>query len=1054
MKNKSVLLMLGLLMAVSVTAQTPAFPTAEGFGKWATGGRGGQVVEVTNLEDDAEGTIEGSFRWALKQYPDDPLTVVFRVSGVIELETMIRCKRNGLTLAGQTAPGDGICIRGGKCNFGGSQNLIIRHLRFRIGLKENADSTTSFIEGGSIGIENASNWIIDHCTFGWSGEENMTIYDNTKTTVQWCLVHEGLYDAGHGKGVRGYGTQWGGQTATYHHNLLAHNMSRAPRFNGARSNDTKVLIDYVNNVNYNWGGAGACYGADMETGNVHQINFVNNYYKPGPAYPGTKTSNYVRSTRSSSQSNSQIPQWYMSGNRMEGSANTSRNTNNYNGLDAKAYTDIGIAKSRLISETPFTVSDPVKTESAEDAFQSVLKGVGAFPRDTVDARIVEEVRTGTALYRGSVAGVAPGIIDRPWDVGGYPDYETYNTITDADHDGMDDAWEAAHGLNPEDASDRNLNLKSGYTALDAYLCSLCGEEIPIELPKPFALVVDPNGGGDYTTIQAALDAAPEGSERTLIFVRNGDYQEKLFLGTHYTAVNKVVSIIGESVDGVVITWDDYVGKQIDYPGKGSIKAGGETCPTFTINAAKGFYMENVTVRNPNTSAQAIALYQASDGQVLKNCKILGNQDTHRTKKGRRFFYYQCVFEGGTDFIYAGGTCYFYQCEIRSNKAGYLTAPEDVPYTQRLSTGKTLYYGFFFNDCDITSTGLNAGSCYLGRPWSEESGSVFMNCRLGAHINAKGWKEWDGHENKCSFMEYKSMNADGTALASVSQRVSWSMQVAPTDYYDYMTLKYIYKKVNATSEFNPVPEVIATAAPQKRLTVSGGAVSWKPIEGAIGYILYSQNKILAFVEAPNYYDATAAGNYSVRAIGANGCLSGLNGSGAPAVTSGEMEAILSPEVWVRVSAEATPAEGGTATISPEAEVYKKNTTVTLTATPAEGYRFVGWMGADTTILSEDVTYKYKVGLEDMAFRAVFSVINAVSPATATTLKVWSEDNVLYLDNIENGTEIALFDLTGRCVNRSRATAPSHTVAGLSAGLYLMQTTTADTRRQTMKVTVKK
>ena len=177
---------------------------------------------------------------------------------------------------------------------------------------------------------------------------------------------------------------------------------------------------------------------------------------------------------------------------------------------------------------------------------------------------------------------------------------------------------------------------------------------------------------------------------------------------------------------------------------------------------------------------------------------------------------------------------------------------------------------------------------------------------------------------------------------------------------------------------------------------------------------------------------------------------LNG----AVTAEEMEAILSPEVWVRVSAEATPAEGGTVTISPEAEVYKKNTTVTLTATPAEGYRFVGWMGADTTILSEDVTYKYKVGLEDMAFRAVFSVINAVSPAAATTLKVWSEDNVLYLDNIENGTEIALFDLTGRCVNRSRATAPSHTVAGLSAGLYLMQTTTADTRRQTMKVTVKK
>lgn len=220
---------------------------------WAKGGRGGKVVEVTNIEDDANGTIAGSLRWALKQYPTEPITIVFRVSGVINLVSDLRSKRTfGTTIAGQTAPGDGICIRGGKSNFGGCKNLVIRHLRFRIGLKELTDSTTEFIEGGSIGIENASNWILDHCTFGWSGEENMTIYDNTLTTVQWCLIHEGLYDCGHGKGARSYGAQWGGQTATYHHNLLAHNVSRTPRFNGARSNDLNVMLDYVNNVNYNW----------------------------------------------------------------------------------------------------------------------------------------------------------------------------------------------------------------------------------------------------------------------------------------------------------------------------------------------------------------------------------------------------------------------------------------------------------------------------------------------------------------------------------------------------------------------------------------------------------------------------------------------------------------------------------------------------------------------------------------------------------------------------------------------------------------------------------
>jgi pectate lyase len=180
-------------------AGPPAFPTAEGYGMYATGGRGGKVVAVTNLLDDAQGSIPGSFRWALRQYPNEPLTIVFKTSGVINLVTQLRAKRTaGTTIAGQTAPGDGICIRGAKCNFGGSQNLIIRHLRFRIGLKEfEGTDSTAFIEGGSIGIENASNWILDHCTFGWSGEENMTIYDNTYTTVQWCLVHEGLYNSGH-----------------------------------------------------------------------------------------------------------------------------------------------------------------------------------------------------------------------------------------------------------------------------------------------------------------------------------------------------------------------------------------------------------------------------------------------------------------------------------------------------------------------------------------------------------------------------------------------------------------------------------------------------------------------------------------------------------------------------------------------------------------------------------------------------------------------------------------------------------------------------------------
>jgi len=484
MKLRLFFICISLGVCIATLSQPKAFPTAEGFGCMATGGRGGKVVEVTTLADNSANPPEGSLRWALQQYPSDPITIVFRVSGIINLEGgkagELRCKRNNWTLAGQTAPGDGICIMGNKVNFGGSTNLVIRHLRFRIGTMIDPATGEPDADGkGSIGIENASNWIIDHCTFGWSGEENMTIYDNRNTTIQWCIVHEGLYQSGHNKGNRGYGTQWGGQNATFHHNLLAHNHNRSPRFNGARSNDTNVLIDYVNNVNYNWGKANSCYGSDVELSS-NRTNFVNNYYKPGPARPGTSSSYFTQSSFSSSQTTSKIAKWYMSGNYIEGSANSAKNTDNYLGLDASAYTAKGVSADALKSDTPFEITYPVTTETAQEAYESVLAKAGAFPRDAVDARIINEVKTGTASGSG-VFGANKGIIDSPDTVGGSPTYNTYDIPADNDHDGMADDWELAHGLNPADPEDRNLVTLSGYTALEVYLNSLVGENISLEI---------------------------------------------------------------------------------------------------------------------------------------------------------------------------------------------------------------------------------------------------------------------------------------------------------------------------------------------------------------------------------------------------------------------------------------------------------------------------------------------------------------------------------------------------------------------------------------------
>ena len=438
--------------------QVLSFPGAEGFGRYASGGRGGKVAAVTNLNDSGE----GSLRWALAQHPNEPLTVVFRVSGLIELETSLRVQRNNFTLAGQTSPG-GICITGNKVNFGGSNNVIIRHLRFRIG---------NGVHESAFGMENATKFIIDHCTFGWSGEENITVYDNDLSTVQWCIVHEGLYDSGHSKGVRGYGTQWGGKNATYHHNLLAHNDSRSPRFNGARSTagypkDTNVLIDFVNNVNFNWGRQSSIYGADItQPTNSHRANFVNNYWKPGPAYPATNTIWFISS--SSGGIADKKAEWYMSGNIFEGKDNFT--SNNY----------LGLTGTYQVAATLFEIPHPVTIESAEQAYESVLAKAGAFPRDSVDARIVGDVRDPN---RVTVTGSSTrlGIIDNIANVGGHATYNTPPVPADTDGDGIPDDWEDENGLDKNNAADGNLKTlgllpeTQHYTNLEVYLNELAAQ---------------------------------------------------------------------------------------------------------------------------------------------------------------------------------------------------------------------------------------------------------------------------------------------------------------------------------------------------------------------------------------------------------------------------------------------------------------------------------------------------------------------------------------------------------------------------------------------------
>lgn len=443
-----------------------AFPGAEGFGRFTSGGRGGMVYEVTNLNDSGE----GSFRAGAEM--SGARTIVFRVSGTIHLTGDVRIRNGNLTIAGQTAPGDGIAFKGGGIVVD-ADNIIIRYIRVRPGDIAGRELDAMW------GREN-KDIIIDHCSMSWSTDEVGSFYDNENFTMQWCILSESLYESVHGKGRHGYGGIWGGVGASFHHNLLAHHFSRNPRFNGARYSTTPEteLVDFRNNVVYNWGGNSA-YG-----GENGRHNMVANYYKPGPATPSGEKS--YRILDASPPSDGELGRWYVADNFVEGYPEVS--ADNWNGgVQRLSAEEEAIAR---VYE-PFNFA-PVTTQSPQDAFASVLENAGAsYPqRDAIDERIVEETATGTATYGGAY-GAGKGIIDTQETVGGWPDMISAPAPEDTDSDGMPDTWEVSMGLDPTDAADRNGDLDGdGYTNLEDYLNSLIETEPADFLRHPSSLVAE------------------------------------------------------------------------------------------------------------------------------------------------------------------------------------------------------------------------------------------------------------------------------------------------------------------------------------------------------------------------------------------------------------------------------------------------------------------------------------------------------------------------------------------------------------------------------------
>jgi hypothetical protein len=445
----------------------PAFPGAEGGGKFASGGREGMVIHVTTLEDARDKTTGqpaiGTLRKALQM--DGTRTVVFDVSGTINLASQLEITGGNLTIAGQTAPGDGICIAGYPVVIRAS-NVIMRFLRFRMGDKNK-------VEGDALSAIGHKNIIIDHCSFSWSTDECVSCYGNTNFTLQYCFITESLRRSVHVKGNHGYGGIWGGSNASFHHNLLAHHDSRNPRFDHDFVNAKCAgPIDYVNNVVCNWGGNSTYGGEGTDKGaGGRRINMVNNYYKYGPATskktrlvdPTVSCSNCAASPGGTVEG----PKIYLAGNYMYGSDAVT--VNNWEGSTVK--TDAVKAAERWTSGLTALAAE----QTAEMAYVTVLDKAGcSLNRDVVDSRIANEVKTGKYTYKGS-NGSTNGLIDSPSDVGGYPkiDEERRADDYDTDRDGMPDQWEEANGLDKNASSDGKLyTLDKNYTNLEIYLNSL------------------------------------------------------------------------------------------------------------------------------------------------------------------------------------------------------------------------------------------------------------------------------------------------------------------------------------------------------------------------------------------------------------------------------------------------------------------------------------------------------------------------------------------------------------------------------------------------------
>lgn len=443
------------IAAVTENTKPIAFPGAEGYGKYTTGGRGGKVMIVSNLNDNGP----GSFRQAVTD--KNPRIIVFTVSGTIHLQSKLTIAAN-CTIAGQSAPGDGICIADMTVLIGGN-NIVVRYLRFRMGDKyANVGQVDGAGDDDSFGGTHRDNLIVDHCSMSWSEDEVFSVYAGDSTTLQWNMIYEPLNYSYHFEAgdkdfeQHGYGGIWGGRHLTAHHNLFAHCKSRNPRFDGIR-NAPEENVDYRNNVIYNWG---------MNTiyaGEGGYYNIINNYFKYGPI---TNQNVKFRIVNPGRNEKINYGKYYVAGNFVDESPEVTNNN------ELGVYTGKDNADKGMASTNKILAAVEIHSETAKAAFDNVLLFAGAsFKRDTLDARIINDVknREGKII---NVQGNYPHGTAYEKTANAWPSLKTLPALTDNDNDGIPDEWEIKNGLNPNISDAYLYSLDKNYTNIEIYLNSL------------------------------------------------------------------------------------------------------------------------------------------------------------------------------------------------------------------------------------------------------------------------------------------------------------------------------------------------------------------------------------------------------------------------------------------------------------------------------------------------------------------------------------------------------------------------------------------------------